>query len=121
VLADRAHELGRVPLVHEHEIGTVERGVEIDVGGVVQLAPECRVGGPVRLDGVGAALRDEVRDAPRVARLEHGDREPAREQLGDDAAEEVRVAVVPVGAQGVHEEHDAPGAHAHAASRTRRA
>jgi hypothetical protein len=53
-----------------------------------------------------AVVADEVRAAPAVARLVHAHLVPAREQLGDDAAQEVRVAVVPVGGERVDEEDD---------------
>jgi hypothetical protein len=49
---------------------------------------------------------DEVPAAPAVTRLEDTDVVAEREQLTRDPAEEVRVAVVPVGDERVVEERD---------------
>ena len=59
---------------------------------------------------------DQVLQAPGVARLEDADLVAAGEELGGHAAQEVRVAVVPVGAQRMAEDR-----HAHAGSSVARA
>jgi hypothetical protein len=59
-----------------------------------------------RVDRRGAAVAQQVRPAPAVLRLVGRHLVAAIAQLRDDAAQEVRVAVVPVRQQGVTEDRD---------------
>jgi hypothetical protein len=107
--ADRAHERGVVPLVHEHEVGAVERAVEVERRDRLVLAGD-GVHPRERAADVGQrlapAVGDQVLAAPAVARLVADHLVAAIEQLGHDPAQEVRVAVVPVRQQRVAEDHD---------------
>ncbi len=55
----------------------------------------------------GAGLRHQIAATPGVARLQHGETVPARQDLRGDATQEMRVAVVPVRHQRVAEHHEA--------------
>jgi hypothetical protein len=111
--ADSPDELRLVPLVHEHEAGAVEGRVEVQRLEVVEGADRSELGEctPVVVESSPAAFLEEVCPAPAVARLERADLVAAGEQLARDAAQEVRVAMVPVAGERVAEEH-----HLHAAS-----
>ena len=73
VPAHGPHELGIVPFVDEHEAGAVERVVEVELGQVVARAGELRKGRGELLFGRVTMLGDQVRPAPRVDGLVHGD------------------------------------------------
>jgi hypothetical protein len=106
VRADAGDELRVAPLVHEHEIGAVERHVEVERRQVVGRARELRERAREVLLARAPVLRHEIRPAPSAGGLEHAHVVAAIEQLGRDAAQEVRVAVVPVADQRVAEDDD---------------
>jgi hypothetical protein len=106
VVPDPPHQLRLVPLVDEHEVAAVERAVDVERREVVARRRELRVRRPVPAQGVVTRLRGEVAHAPRVRRLEDVHLVAAREELGRHAAQEMRVAMVPVGDDRVAEDHD---------------
>ncbi len=88
----------------DHEVGALGRprhGRFIEAGEVIPLRHDGRVHRHRRLDGAGPGVCQQVREAPRVARLEHRNVVSTRGKLADHAAEKVRVAVVPVGEERV--------------------
>jgi hypothetical protein len=109
VLTDARHHLGIGPLVDEDEIRSEERLVEIERRRIVQLAPKRWIRAVEVLDGREPVISNEIDPAPSVGRLEDADDRAARFQLARDAAQEVRVAVVPVRHERVAEDHDAHG------------
>src|SRR3954453_12358555 len=96
MLADAPDELVRVPLVHDCDIRTVQRPIEVHGREVVELAADQRVGGLEAGDRRVAMLRTEILETPAVAGFENADLVAARDQLGRDAAQEMGVPVVPV-------------------------
>jgi hypothetical protein len=107
--ADLSDEIVRVPFVHQHEIGRVEEGFEIDRARIVELASEPGIRAAKRGERVFSVIANEIGAAPPIGRLEHVDAVSARQELGRDAAQEMRVAVVPVGRQRMAEHYDAQG------------
>jgi len=109
VRTNRGDERVIVPLVHEHEVGAGERRIQVQTVTVVASADpgELRVGSFEGRNRRLTLLLDEVHDAPRVARFVDADGVTAGDQVGHDAAQEVRVAVVPVGDERVAEDYDA--------------
>jgi hypothetical protein len=59
------------------------------------------------VDRVEPGVADQVVQAPAVLRFVHRDIVTAGLQLAGDTAQEVRVAMIPVGPQRVAEDHDA--------------
>ena len=101
MLADAPHQLVRIPLVHEHHDRrrrAPRRGRAVEV---VEAAAELRDRPRANSrDRRVAVLAHEVPQAPAVARLvDRARRARASTQLRRDAAQEMRVAVVPVGDQ----------------------
>jgi len=113
--ADPLDQLGLVPLVDEDEVGVVEGGIEVEAPRVVGGALEVGEGAGEVVERRLALLAEEVFAAPAIGRLVDRHLVPALLQLGDDPAEEVGVAVVPVGDQRVGEVGDL-----HAATLARR-
>ena len=117
VPAQAAHQLGRVPLVDQHQVGAVQGAVEVERRQVVEMAREVRIdaaeAGERRL---APLLREQVGAAPAVARLLDLDAVPALPQGPAIAAQEVGVAVVPVRLQRVAEEDDVERRTAHTAA-----
>ncbi len=95
--ADAGDESGVVPFVDEDQLYAVEGGVEIEREGVVAAAFESGVGFAEGFEGFWAVLGEEVFQAPGVAGFVDAEVVAAEEEFGGDAAEEVGVAVVPVG------------------------
>jgi hypothetical protein len=104
--ADPGDQLGLVPLVDEDEVGLVEGGVDVEFPRVVGSGLEVREGAGELAQRLLAVLALEVGAAPAVGRFVDRHLVPAVLQLGGDAAEEVGVAVVPVGDQRVGEDDD---------------
>jgi hypothetical protein len=108
VLADAPHQRVIVPLVDQDEIGAVQGPVDIQSLEVVPDAPEPGIGGLEPFQGeLAVRLGEEVPQAPGIARLEDPHVVAAGQKLAGDAAQEVRVAMVPVRQQRVDEEDDA--------------
>src|SRR5207248_3753920 len=103
--AQLAHEARIVPLVHEHEVGASDRARQIELF-VIADGSDARVGTPCSLERGDTVLGDEVLHAPCVLRFVHVDARSAFDQFGRDAAEEMGVAVVPVGEQRMAEDDD---------------
>jgi hypothetical protein len=103
--ADPGDEVRLVPLVGQDRVGAVQRGVEVERGvenGRGQVRVRSQGGGEARL----AVIAQEVLDAPGAVRLVGRDPVAGRGQLPQHAAQEMGVAVVPAGAEGVGEDDD---------------
>ena len=116
--ADPGDESGLVPLVHEHEVGALQRPVE------VELRPEHRraeagIKFAEALQPGLAVVPEQVVAAPGAGRLEGGDVVSVKLQLPQHAAQEVRVAVVPAGGKRVREGDDLNAAAARRSSAAR--
>ena len=107
--AERRNQLWTAPLVHQHEPGALQRCVQIGQHARVGLGCELGIGAPPFFQGLRAVITREIRPAPAVDRLKRARLMPFRLQRTDDPAQEVRVAVVPVGDEGVREENEAHG------------
>gem|GEM_PF-4568549 len=105
-VADAFDELGGVPLVDDDEVGVFDGFVEIEGCGVVGDAFEEWIGGVEASDGIFAVFFAEVFDAPGVGGFVDEDLVSARDELRGVTAEEVGVAVIPVGDQRVVEKAD---------------
>ena len=110
--ADPADEGRLVPLVHQHDVCTVGRRLDVELLRVVEDGPQLGKGAAELVHGAEAVLLEKVAAAPAVARLEDAHGVAAPHELARDAAQEMRVAVVPVGDDRVVEERDV-----HAATR----
>jgi hypothetical protein len=112
--ADRRHHLGLVPFVDQHQVDAVEHAVECDgePGRVVGDADEAGVGAGEGRQRCLTVVGEQVVAAPAVLGLVHHHPGAARLQLGDDAAQEVGVAVVPVRHERVVEERHPQAGHA---------
>src|SRR4051812_48008451 len=55
-----------VPFVHDHELGTVERGIEIERFRIVCRYRQIRIGRSEHLYGAGTGVLDQIRYAPPV-------------------------------------------------------
>ena len=94
-----------VPFVDDDEVGIGQGQVELQrvlVGARAKL----RIGFAVRRETGLAVIVQEVLEAPRMARLVRLDLVPLGDQLAQHAAQEMGVAVVPAGAQGMGEIDD---------------
>jgi hypothetical protein len=110
VLAHARDEGAVVPLVDEDEVGARECVIEVERRRVVAPAFELRKFLPELFDQPVAVFGQKVLQTPGVARLVDAHVHAARLQLRHHAAQEVRVAVVPVRDQRVIEHHDAHAA-----------
>jgi hypothetical protein len=90
-----------VPLVNEHDVDAVQRAFELERFEIVANRREERVSLARPVESALALLPNEVLDAPSVARFVRGDLVSTRDQLPHDTAEEVGIAVIPVGKQRV--------------------
>ncbi|MGY4333998.1 hypothetical protein ACVWWG_008415 [Bradyrhizobium sp. LB7.2] len=102
-VADVCDQIRRIPFVDDDEIGAVERLIQIEAG---VIAADADAGKQHRnvLHGLTATLADRVQSAPAVDRLEHDDLMTERMKFAGIAAQEVGVAVVPAGGEGVVEQ-----------------
>ena len=99
---DLRDQIGRIPFMHDDEIGAIKRPVEIEAGIV---AADVDAGEERRdvVHGMTAAFADRVQPAPAVDGFEHDDLVPERMELARIATQEMRVAVVPAGGEGMIE------------------
>src|SRR3954447_2513981 len=86
--ADLSHERRLVPLVDEHQIGTVRRRLDVERRRVVEDRPQLRERTTKFAGGAEAVLLEEVAPAPAVVWLEDADLVPARDEVARDAAQE---------------------------------
>ncbi len=102
---DRGDQRRLVPLVDEHEVGIAdERG---DVGAfAVGARRQLGIVASERRQSGLAAVAQQVVEAPGSLGLERHDVVAERLQLAQHAAQEMRVAVVPAGAQRMREGDD---------------
>ena len=104
MLADATHELAIVPLVHEDDVGAGECRGDVELREVVADRAKRGERAAEIVERFFSVIGDEVLHAPGIERLVDDDVVIAREELRNDAAQEVRVAVVPVGNQRVVEQ-----------------
>src|SRR6185437_6910039 len=107
VLGQATDEGGIGPLVDQQQIDVVERSVEINVGGLIKMAAQHRVRLAEGEKRVLADIKAQIAQAPAVAWLENMQRVSALQQLACHAAQEMRVAVVPVRYERMAEQDDA--------------
>jgi hypothetical protein len=105
VTANPPNQVGRVPLVHEDEVGTIERPLEVEPVGCVDRKRRCgneagRRRSPLgRRPSSGAAGSSRRRVRKRAPRA-------AAPVFRHQAAKEMRVPMVPIGYQRVAEDDD---------------
>ncbi|HET7313648.1 MAG TPA: hypothetical protein VFJ08_04775 [Salinisphaera sp.] len=96
--------------MHQHQIGAVERGIQIEPIRVVVMTGQLGIMPAKSVERGLAALLDQIAPAPAVARLVNAHVVAAPEQFARDPAQEMRVTVIPIGNQRVIEENDSHGA-----------
>src|SRR6185437_154330 len=104
--AELRNQLGRIPLVQDDDTGTLQHAIEIEVRRVIEGAAQSRKSGVEGVDRRIALLLAQVPQAPARQRLEYADLVSTRHQLACHSAQEVRIAVIPVGDQRVAEENE---------------
>ena len=92
------------PLVHDRELTAVEGRFEIQGLDVVTRWRQGGVGASRAFERFLAVIRDEVLDAPGVARLEDAHLVTASHEFGDDSPKEMRIPVIPVAEERMAEE-----------------
>jgi hypothetical protein len=90
-----------------HQVGAVERPIQVEVVRLIPDAPQHGVSPVECRERFGPAIGQQMLDAPGTARLVHVHFEAARQELACHSAKEVGSAVVPVGHEGVAEQHNA--------------
>ena len=105
--AQRRDEPRLVPLVHDDDIGAVDNPIRVEVDAVVHLRPELRESRAEPPHGSFAMIAQQICPAPAVARLAGDGDMSAPLQFPHHAAQKMRVAVVPVGNQGVRKDDEA--------------
>ena len=93
---DARHQVGLVPFVDEHKIGVLQDRVQID-GVVIASALQTRIAAVKLDDGPLPVVGLQVAAAPTLHRLVDAYVMAAPHELRGNAAEEVGIAVVPVG------------------------
>ena len=107
-----ARDQGRlVPFMHQHDFGAIQRMIEIKPGRVVDGDGKIGIGLPPGIERRLALLCREIAGAPASGRFVTGYRDAAALALAQDAAQKMRVAMVPVRAQRMTKQHEA-GHHA---------
>ncbi len=107
VRAQGSDQLGLVPFMDQDQIGAIQGPLQIELDAPVGLDRQLGKGGLRHLDRGLAGIFGLILPAPAVFRLEGPDLVAERLQLAHDAAQEMDVAVVPAGEQGVAEQDDA--------------
>src|SRR5215212_4642537 len=107
MLADALHQRPVVPFVHQNEVGTVERLIEIERAAVVAPAVKHRIGVRKVRKRRFSILARQVEYAPCIGRLVDIYSMAASNELAADATQEVRIAVIPIGDERVTENYDA--------------
>ena len=95
-----------VPLVHEHHARTVDSAVQIERLACVEATAQLGIDAAIVFDRDVALLRHQISPAPTLCRLVDVDGVTAMQQLADDAAQEMRVAVIPIRCQRMTEEDE---------------
>lgn len=98
--ADAGDQTGWCPFVDDNDVGVVEHGFVVEIG-PEGLHMQVRIVGQETRQRGGALIRDEVDTAPAGFRLQHQRGMAAPLQFAQDAAQEMGVAVVPVGHNGM--------------------
>src|SRR5690349_969657 len=95
-LAEPIDQDGVVPFMRDHDIGAVERAIEIEGRTLVGMQFDARhQAGAFLQDRCSALLLQRVRAAPAVRRLMNSDVVASRVQRAGEAPQEMRVAVIP--------------------------
>jgi hypothetical protein len=104
--ADPLDPLRLVPFVHDDDIRAIEHPLQIERSRVVANAFQFRKGGMKVRHRSCALLFEKMHQAPGVRRLIDIDLVATMQQFADDAAQEMRVTVIPIRNQGVIEEYE---------------
>ena len=107
MFADATDEFVRVPFVDDDEVSALECVLEIECRERVLRGTQLRIGGMEAANWFLAVFRAQALQAPRILRLINVNAVAARHQLRGDAAEEMRVAVIPVRQERVIKHYDA--------------
>src|SRR3546814_14747880 len=103
-----SHELRLGPLVHDDHVRAVEHIVQVEIVEAVGRRPQIGEGTVEAVDRLRAVLRHQMAPRPAVERLADANLVSSALQLANDAAQEMRIAVVPVGNPRVIDNHKAP-------------
>jgi hypothetical protein len=95
-VAELRHEPRVAALVHDDDVHAVEGSIEIEGREIERSRRDERVRPPHRGERPGSLLGQQISHAPSVRRFEGADFVAAGRELGRDAAEKVRAAVVPI-------------------------
>src|SRR6185369_15708884 len=106
VSPDAPDQIVVVPLVHNDGLGTAQRAVEIQLRGLIGNTLQARISRMKSLDGCSAGVLEQVHQAPAICRLIDRNFVAPRLQLPGVAAQEMGVAVVPVGNEGMIKQRD---------------
>ena len=102
---DRRDERRLVPFVDDDELGIADQNFCLGIGGVA-FRRKLRIRGAKGVEPGVPVIGAKVRQAPIAYGLQRADIMPARHQLAQHAAQEMRVAVVPARQQGMREIDD---------------
>ena len=106
ILADPADQIVRVPFMDDGYASVLQCLGDVEVGFVVERAADMWVEQPKVREGLFSMVSQEIGQAPAAARLEDADVVSPIDQFGCDAAQKVRVAVIPVGQERVGEDYE---------------
>jgi hypothetical protein len=96
VSTDTSDELMLIPLVYDHELRAGQRAIQIEFAQRVLVRTELRVALVKRSNRRLAVLLHKVLPAPRIGWFVNDYVVAPRDQLSRDAAEKMRVSVVPI-------------------------
>src|SRR5687768_8797618 len=94
--ADAPDEVRIIPLMHNDHVGAVQHFIEVDSVRPVKRAAQVRIGGVKLVNGPFTTLLAQIAQAPVVLLLVNTHGVAALDELRGDAAQEMRVAVIPV-------------------------
>ena len=103
---DARDQIGRAPFMDDDQIRTIERLVQVERRRVVNRDRQVGIGLAPSIERRLAMLGREIARAPRIRWLPGRRREAPPPPLGENAAQKMRVAVVPVGAQRMAEQDE---------------
>jgi hypothetical protein len=92
--------------VHQHDVGPVERSIEIERSGIVAIGHQAGIVAVKIEDRLIPMLLEEVLQTPGVARLVRFDLVSAATELVNDTAQEMGVPMIPVGHERMVEEDE---------------
>src|SRR5690554_3614702 len=96
MLANSPNKIGLIPLVNQNEIRTAEYSREIDASGIVRCALKHGVCLGETIERFPAVLRKKILKTPPAPRLIDDHVMSTNHKIGCDAAQKMRVSMVPV-------------------------